>query len=162
MKLENVELTQESLTGYDAEAGVLVEVQCTLSYLNTKHVYRDTGQIVYRPITWKDTVWYKKIADALLDKDFEAMSEIHVRFGWIAVKANQLEFVLLSELVKKYHQKQLNGTEKSKLTAICRQLDISMKKMSAVYFPKPKKNEGTWQPLLPTLLSKRTKGVRHS
>jgi hypothetical protein len=59
-----------------------------------------------------------------------------VRFGWIARNVNQLEFVPLRELLEKYKHGQLNSTEKSKFIAVCRQLNISMKQMSAIHHPK--------------------------
>lgn len=142
MKLENIELETDRLIGYDPVDDCNVAIENSMSYLYKLTETKKADRLVsrrYEAVTWRTHLDCRFTSSYLLDTEVhspENASRYMVRFGWIARNVNQLEFVPLRELLEKYKLGQLNSTEKSKFIAVCRQLNISMKQMSAFYHPK--------------------------
>ena len=144
MKLENIELETDRLTGYDPVDDCNITIENSMSYLYTLTEIKKGGYVVgrrYEAVTWRTHLNCQYISNYLLSVEMDGGTDMFpervlVRFGWIARNVNQLEFVPLRELLEKYKHGQLNSTEKSKFIAVCRQLNISMKQMSAIYHPK--------------------------
>ena len=73
--------------------------------------------------TLNDISDYLKIKD--YDKDI--INSIVVRCGWMDKNLNSLQFIPLTDLIKRIRSGEASSKEKRKLQEICKQLSLSMR-----------------------------------
>lgn len=98
----------------------------SISFIFTVKATKKTAR--YTPVTYKDPEILSEVEAYLKNNEYnpEVLKSIVIRFGWMDKRLNKLEFIGLEDLVSKIRSKDATPTQIRKLTAICKQLSISL------------------------------------
>lgn len=125
--LKNVKLFNGVFEAYD-EMNRRVFITESISFLFQAATSEDDKRVTYKALYYKQADILEIIEDYLRgrDVDMDIVDTIVVRFGWMDKRLNKLSFMSLTDLMKKIKAKEATSTEKRKLTAICKQLGLSL------------------------------------
>lgn len=101
-------------------------------------------QAVGSKIHWKAVTYRNHILLGLVESfirgeklftpnEAKLLSEVYVRYGWLDKNLAQLHWVPLSTIVKLFVGKELSGPDKSKFTALCKVLSLSVRDARTVH-----------------------------
>lgn len=81
------------------------------------------------PVTYHDTAYLQQLENYLLGKayDPDVISHMNIRYGWLDKRLEKTEFINIKDFMDKFRNKTATSKDRSKLTAICKQLSISKK-----------------------------------
>lgn len=125
--LKNVKRVNGVFEAID-EMGRYVYIAESISFLF--QVNGDEERVMYKPLYYRDADILEEIELFLVGNkraNLEIIETIVVRFGWMDSRLNKLSFMSLTELMTLVQTKKATATQKRKLTAICKQLGISLK-----------------------------------
>lgn len=125
--LKNVKLFNGVFEAYD-EMNRRVFITQSISFLFQTAVSEDDKRVTYKALFYRDHQILETIEDYLRGRDVDMgiIDTVVVRFGWMDKRLNKLSFMSLTDLMKKIKAKEATNTEKRKLTAICKQLGLSL------------------------------------
>ena len=98
----------------------------SISFIFTVKATKKT--VRYTPVTYKDPEILSEVEAYLKNNEYnpEVLKSLVIRFGWMDKCLNKLEFIGLEDLISKIRSKDATPTQIRKLTAICKQLSISL------------------------------------
>lgn len=81
------------------------------------------------PVTYADTHYLENLEKYLRGKphDPKVISHLNIRYGWLDKRLEKTEFINIKDFMDKFRNKTATSKDRSKLTAICKQLSISKK-----------------------------------
>ena len=93
------------------------------------HVSASDIKVSYKEITYRNISTLNDISDYLKMKDYDKdiINSIVVRCGWMDKNLNSLQFIPLTDLIKRIRSGEASSKEKRKLQEICKQLSLSMR-----------------------------------
>lgn len=124
--LKNVKKVNGIFEAYD-EMDRRVFIAESISFLF--QVNGDDKRVMYKPLYYRDANILEEIELFLVGNpraNLKIVDSIVVRFGWMDKRLNKLSFLPLTELLKLVQTKKATATQKRKLTAVCKQLGISL------------------------------------
>ena len=93
------------------------------------HVSASDIKVSYKEITYRNMSTLNDISDYLKMRDYykDIINSIVVRCGWMDKNLNSLQFIPLTDLIKRIRSGEASSKEKRKLQEICKQLSLSMR-----------------------------------
>ena len=124
----NVKLDNGVFTAID-EMGRNIVVIEHIAFIYTTHVSEETGTVMHTPVTYKEYKILAEIERYLKGKKYkrDLLKSVTIRYGWLDKRLEKTEFINLEDFVQRFRNRTQSPTDKSKLTAVCKQLSISKK-----------------------------------
>lgn len=113
------------------EMGRRVFIQESISFIFQVAV--DGNRVTYKPLDYRCTDVLEEIENYLVGSkltDMNVIETIVVRYGWMDSRLNKLSFRNLTTVMEEIRAGEADKPTKRKLTAICKQLSLSMKRVS--------------------------------
>lgn len=113
------------------EMGRRVFIQESISFIFQVAV--DGNRVTYKPLDYRCTDVLEEIENYLVGSkltDMNVIETIVVRYGWMDSRLNKLSFRNLTTVMEEIRAGETDKPTKRKLTAICKQLSLSMKRVS--------------------------------
>lgn len=81
------------------------------------------------PVTYRDTHYLENLEKFLLGKSHDpaVIEHMTIRYGWLDKRLEKTDFINIKDFIQKFRDKTATSKDRSKLTAICKQLSISKK-----------------------------------
>ena len=146
MELHDVVLKPETITGNAGGKNITIERSISFLYIRQEFNDGNYDNVSYDALTWRHTEQYTLVEKLLFGYPLTALewaklNNVLVRYGWLCSNAHQLHFYPIAEIVDKFIYGTQDDTDRNKFIAICRQLGISMRKMSPRKLVEPKKKD---------------------
>lgn len=122
----NVKLENGIFTAKDEMDRDIIIVE-HISFIYTTNVLQETGAVMHKPVTYKEHKVLAEIEKFLKGKRFkpEVLESVTIRYGWLDKRLEKTEFVNITDFIQRFRNKTQSPTDKSKLTAVLKQLSVS-------------------------------------
>jgi hypothetical protein len=109
------------------ESGRKVTIIESISFIFLVQPNEEDNRVLYSPIKYSNHLILEEIERFLrgVDHNGEIIDAIVIRYGWMDKRLNKLSFISLKDLMAK--GKDMSGTDRRKVAAICKQLSMSTK-----------------------------------
>lgn len=107
-----------------------VFIQESISFIYQVAV--EDKRVTFKPIDYRNTDILEEIESYLRGSkqaDMDIVNTIVIRFGWVDTQLAKLNFVDLTTFMDEIRSGKAEPAYKRKLTAICKQLSLSMKRV---------------------------------
>lgn len=124
----NVKLENGIFTAKDEMDRDIIIVE-HISFIYTTNLLPETGAVMHKPITYREHKILAEIEKFLKGKRFnhEILESVTIRYGWLDKRLEKTDFINIKDFIQKFRDKTATSKDRSKLTAICKQLSISKK-----------------------------------
>lgn len=115
------------------EMGRKVSITESIAFIFEVRVAKDDTWVDYSPVDFRQTEILEEIENYLrgVSYDTDVIDTIVIRYGWMDKRLNKLSFIPLTTFMETirgmYKDRLPTATDQRKLTAVCKQLSLSLK-----------------------------------